>query len=534
MNTHEEIQVDILFVGAGPASLAGAYHLSNLIQKSSKNISIAIIEKSQNLGDHILSGAVMDPIAIKELIPNYLEEGAPVDALVNQCKTLFLTKNNQFSFPWTPALLGNKGYYLTSLSKLVQWLGKKVQDAGVDVFFETPGSELLYDGDKVIGVRTQSRGLSKNGEKKSTYQPPIDIKAKVTILGEGASGSLTESLIKNLNLREGKQPAVFSTGVKEVWEVPAENHRQGLVLHTLGHPLDKQTFGGGWVYHFKNNQVSIGLVTGLNYSKSDLDLHQEFQEFKRHPMIQKIISGGKPVSYGAKTISEGGYYSMPKLFGSGFLLIGESGGFLNAGRLKGIHCAIKSGMLAAETLLEAIEKEDYSEELLQQFQKRFENSWLKKELWKVRNFHQAFSQGLWRGLFHFMTQLLSGGRGLVDPLPSKEDYVSLKKISEGFEKTSNNKTQDLFLSGVYHEENQPSHIQITNPEVCGSRCLEEYGNPCLSFCPANVFEWLEKESKIQLNPSNCIHCKTCVIKDPYQIIQWKTPEGGGGPRYKEM
>lgn len=507
----EQIEVDVLFVGAGPASLAAAYRLSALIKKNNlPNISIAIIEKSKEPGDHILSGAVMDPSALRELIPDFIERGAPVDTPVKRDDVMFLTRNGKFTFPILPPAFQNHGNFILSAGKLTQWLGEQVQKMGVDIFFATPGAEILYDGERVIGVRTAPRGLNKSGEKKNNFQPEVDIKAKVTILGEGAFGSLSQSLIQKLNLSLGKKRQHFSLGVKEIWEISRENHEEGRVIHTLGFPLKFGTFGGGWIYQMKNNQVSIGFVVGLDYSNPDMDVQEELQKYKTHPLIAKLLTGGKQIAYGAKTISEGGYFSMPRLYGDGFLLIGESGGFLNLARLKGIHLAMKSGMLAAETVVESLRKNDFSKAALSDYEKRFEASWAKKELWNSRYFYQIFNPG------------------------KKEDWQTLRYQPRLSKRDRSNKLSDLYLSGVYHEEDQPSHIVILDNNICHMRCRQEYGNPCQNFCPAGVFEIVGDEKLLRLSPSNCVHCKTCQIKDPYQIVLWKVPEGGGGPRYKSM
>lgn len=537
-----QVEVDILFVGAGPASLAGAYHLARLIKNQNlSNISIAVIEKSQGLGDHILSGAVMDPGSLRELMPDFLQRGAPVDTPVKCDQVMFLTRRSKFILPIAPPALRNHGNYILSLGRLVQWLGGEVQKSGVDIYLGTPASEILYDGDRVIGVRTSGKGLSKKGEKKSNFQAGIDIKAKVTILGEGAFGSLTQSLIQRLDLAKGKNPQSFSTGVKEIWEIEPERHVEGLVIHTLGFPLKPDTFGGGWIYHMKNNLVSLGFVVGLDYEDPNLDFHEELQKYKTHPSIAKMLRGGKLLAYGAKTIAEGGYFSMPRLYGDGFLLTGECAGFLNSARLKGIHLAIKSGMLAAQTALQALIKNDFSKSALSDYERRFETSWAKRELWRVRNFHQGFRDGLWAGLAHYALQMLTGGRGLWSRYPSGLDWKTLIPTRAGSlpeVRVGVSKLSDLYLSGVYHEEDQPSHIRILDTDICHNRCRTEYGNPCQYFCPANVFEWVENEqgtgTVLRLSPSNCIHCKTCAIKDPYDIVRWLSPEGGGGPRYKNM
>ncbi len=545
----EALELDILYVGAGPASLASAYHLSKLIQNYNtlnssqplENITIGILEKSADLGGHILSGAVMDPKALKELIPDFQTQQAPTGVPVTKNDFCYLTKQKAWSFPWTPYFLENRGYSILSLGRLVQWLGDKVQQQGVDLFLNTPGAEVLFEGDKVIGIQTAAKGLSRTGEKKSNFQEGFKIKSKVTVFGEGAFGNLSESVINKLDLRKGKNEAQYALGVKEIWKVFSLKHQSGKVVHTLGYPLKTNQFGGGWIYHMEDHFISIGFVLGLDYDNPQLDAHQLLQKYKTHPYIKELLSNATLVSYGAKSIFEGGYYAMPRLYGDGFLLIGESGGFLNSGRLKGIHLAIKSGMMAAETIFESLLQSDTSEKMLSHYQQKFESSWAKEELWKFRNFRQAFQKGLFKGVLHLSAQMLLGGRGFLNRYKNKKDYQYYKKKQQpeivSFDsKLTFNKTSDLYLSGVYHEEDQPSHIVITNRDICRTECHHEYGNPCIHFCPANVFEWIEDEKgdgDIKLNPSNCVHCKTCAVKDPYQIIQWKTPESGG-PRYGNM
>jgi electron-transferring-flavoprotein dehydrogenase len=551
----EVLEVDVLFVGAGPASLAGAIHLANLMAKQGKqDLNIAVIEKGKEMGAHGISGAVMDPRALAELMPDFVEQGAPLESPANEDRICFFTENDSFKFPINPPFFDNHGNYIVSLGKMVQWLAKKAEEKGVNVFTGFPGAELLIDEStkSVVGVRTGDKGIDKNGNEKSNYEPGIDIRAKVTVLGEGPRGSLTKQIVNRWEM-QGLNPQVYSLGVKELWEVPEGNYPAGRVTHTMGFPLKSETFGGGFIYGMTKNLVSIGFVVGLDYRNPFLDPHNEFQRFKLHPTVKKILTGGKVQSYGAKTIPEGGWYSVPKTYANGLLLIGDSASFLNGQRLKGIHLAMKSGMLAAETIADALVKDDFSENQLKAFADRVEKSWIKQELWKVRNFHQAYDHGLWIGMFHTGLQFLTGGRGLIDPWRRGAGHEEMQKMSRYYDahvpdafaiKTKEDKQftftklTDVYYSGTIHEENQPVHLKVADTEICRTKCAAEYGNPCQHFCPANVYEMVEEKpgegKRLRINASNCVHCKTCDVMDPYQIITWVTPEGGGGPDYKNL
>ncbi len=549
----EVLEVDVLFVGAGPASLAGAIHLSDLLKKKGKSdLTIAVIEKGREMGAHGISGAVLDPRALRELIPDFVEAGAPVESPAKEDHVYFLTQAKSWKFPINPPFLNNHGNYILSLGKLVQWLAKRAEDQGVNVFTGFPGAELLIEGETVVGVRTGDKGIDKNGNKKNNYEPGIDIRAKVTVLGEGPRGTLTKQIVRKWNL-QGLNPQVYSVGIKEVWEVPEGNYATGRVIHTMGFPLKSETFGGGFIYGMAGNLVSVGFVVGLDYKNPFLDPHNEFQKFKTHPLVAGILKGGKVQSYGAKAIPEGGWYSMPKSYGNGFLIIGDSASFLNGQRLKGIHLGMKSGMLAAETISDALEKQDCSEKVLQSFREKVENSWIKDELWKVRNFHQPYDHGLWVGMFHTGLQFLTGGRGLVDPWKAGAGHERIEKTADYYGSSAPDsfaikvkedkqltftKLTDVYYSGTMHEENQPVHLKVADLNICHDLCVREYGNPCQHFCPANVYEMVEEKpgegKRLRINASNCVHCKTCDIMDPYQIIDWVTPEGGGGPNYKNL
>lgn len=570
MIEREQLEMDVVFVGAGPANLAAALHLKNfikehdeLVEKGIKpgnkvgDIEIGIIEKGATVGAHILSGAVMDPIAIRELMPDFLEQGCPVDTVVTEDAFWYLTEKGKIKSPITPPPLVNKGKYILSLSNLCAWLAEKCEEAEINIFPEFPGSELLYDDeDRVIGVRTGDKGIDKHGKPKANFEPGVDLIAKVTVLGEGSRGSLTKQVISRLNLDEGKEPQVYSLGIKELWEVPAGNIDEGFVVHTLGFPSDTKTYGGGWIYGMKNNLVSVGYVTGLDYLDPLIDPHAEFQAYKTHPEVAKILEGGKMIKYGAKSINAGGYNTMPRLYADGLLLVGDCASFLNGQRIKGIHTAIKGGMLAAETIVIAFAHQDFSAEQLSLFEDKYNTSWIYDELYPVRNFHASFQKGRWSALLNSGLQFLTGGRawGILDKQYHEAGHERMEKLSEydykgdemaqrypdlKFDKELTfDKETDVFHGAVAHEEDQPSHLHILDTEICATRCAEEYGNPCQRFCPAAVYEMEHNDKtdrrEIKVNFSNCVHCKTCDVADPYQIINWVTPEGGGGPNYKGM
>jgi electron-transferring-flavoprotein dehydrogenase len=440
---------------------------------------------------------------------------------------------------------------------MCEWLGEKCEEAGINIFPEFPGAEMLFDQhERVVGVRTGDKGINKEGETKGNFEPGVDLLAKVTVLGEGSRGSLAKQLMQRLGLNENAEPQVFSLGVKELWEVPAGNFEEGRVVHTLGFPSDTKTYGGGWIYGMKDNIVSIGYVTGLDYLDPLIDPHAEYQKFKTHPEIAKILAGGKMLKYGAKTINAGGWNTMPRLYADGVLLVGDCASFLNGQRIKGIHTAIKSGMLAAETIANAFAQNDFTSKTLQNFTEKVEGSWIYDELYPVRNFHGAFQAGRWSALINTGLQYATGG--FAWGFMPKEHHVAGHERMETLEEFDYNgdaieqrypdlkfdkqltfdKITDVYHATVAHDEDQPSHLHVLDTEICAVRCAEEYGNPCQRFCPAAVYE-MEYNAKsdrreLKVNFSNCVHCKTCDIMDPYQIINWVTPEGGGGPNYKGM
>jgi electron-transferring-flavoprotein dehydrogenase len=558
----ETLDVDVVIVGAGPAGLAAAYKLAELIrihnesdaEKKLEGLSIAVLEKGKEIGSHGISGAVMDPRGIAELMPDWLDRGCPVESPVTDDAFWYMTEQAKLAAPIMPPPLRNHGNYVISLGELCRWLGPIVGEMGVDLFAEFAASRVLVENGRVVGVRTGDKGIDKNGQPKANFEPGVDVRAKMTILAEGPRGTLAKQLAGMFDLYAGKNPQVYSVGVKELWQLPDDRYPAGKVIHTLGYPLDMDTFGGGFIYGMKDRIVDIGLVVGLDYKNPTLDPHNELQRMKLHPAIREILQGGKMIAAGAKAIPEGGYFSMPKLSGDGFMILGDSGGFLNGARLKGIHLAIKSGILAAETAFAALLNDDTSASQLSQYEALFEASWAKEELWKERNFHQAFNNGQVAGMLNAGLSMVTGGRGfgVANRLEGHEGYARMERIKRYFgsedphppakvkydNQYTFDKVTNVYNGGVIHEENQPAHLLILDTEVCITRCTEEFGNPCFHFCPAQVYEpqpTADGRGKVPfLNFTNCFHCKTCDIMDPYQVITWVPPEGGGGPDYKKL
>jgi electron-transferring-flavoprotein dehydrogenase len=550
MPQRDQLEVDVLFVGAGPASLAGAIRLGQLAQQAGRALEILVIEKAAEVGNHGISGAVMDPRAIDELLPAW-RESAPVESPVTSDELWFLTTRGKIKAPLTPPPLRNAGKYVTSLQKLCVWLGERAEEAGAQVFPAFPGQELLWDGERVIGVRTGDKGLDHNGQPKSNYEPGTDILAKVVVLGEGPRGTLAKQAEARLGLTQGREPQVYAAGVKELWQLPDVRFKAGSVIHTLGYPLPPETFGGGFIYGMAGNVLDIGMVTGLDYKNPTTDPHNELQRMKEHPAVARMLDGATLIRYGAKAIPEGGLFAMPRPYADGLLIVGDSAGFLNGMRLKGIHLGMKSGMLAAETLWEALQADAFDRGTLASYERRFKESWAYAELRTARNFHQGFHNGLLPGLINAGLATFTGGAGFgfINKLPGEPGYARMAKMGWQPKETPRakidnvltfDKLTDVYNSGTMHEENQPSHLIVSDTDICRDRCTVEYGNPCRSFCPAAVYEPLfEKsdgkfEGRLQINFTNCVHCKTCDIADPYQIITWVPPQGGEGPVYTGM
>ena len=554
-----QMDAEVVIVGGGPAGLACALRLSQLIDQHNQQHpeqalgkdNIYVLEKAREAGQHSLSGALLDPRSMRELLPGF-EKDAPLDAEVVKEAVYYLTQKSKFKLPVTPPPLRDHGNYVISLNRFVKWMAEKVDAAGITIFSGFAGSELLLEGDRVIGVRTDDKGVDKSNQRKSNFEPGYDLRAKVVILAEGARGSLTKQLVAKFDLQRDRNPQTYGIGVKELWEVPSGKISAGEVIYTMGWPLTTREYGGAWIYGGKDNIVSLGYVTGLDYGDPRIDPQNVLQEFKKHPFIASLLEGGKLVRYGAKALPYGGWFSMPPLAGDGWMIIGDSAAMLNSQRLKGIHLAIKSGMLCAETAFESMRQDDFSRVQLQTYAARVDKSWIKDELWKVRNFHQGFEHGFWAGMFHAGLQQVTGGRGLHARYPSRAGYKGMEKLGElpanggerahilgearGDGKLTFDKLTDLYHSGTRHEEDQPSHLVIHDTNICNTRCITEFGNPCHNFCPANVYEMVDggEGKEIHLNPSNCVHCKTCDIMDPYEIITWVPPEGGGGPNYDGM
>jgi electron-transferring-flavoprotein dehydrogenase len=551
MPERETLEVDVLFIGAGPAGLAGAIRLAQLAKAAAKDLNVTVIEKAKEVGSHICSGAVMDPKALRELIPDFEAKGAPLESPVKEDYVSFMTEEEAVYLPFLPPSLRQEGNYIISLGQMVRWLGTEAESLGVNLFPGFPAVDALYEKGRVIGVRTGDKGIDKHGQKKPNYEPGVDIRAKVTIVNEGPRGSLTRILSERFGLTEGRAPQVYATGVKEIWELPEGHTRAGRVIHTMGWPLKSDAFGGGFLYTMSKDRMDIGFVLGLDYRDPYLDPHQEFQRWKTHPKIRSFLEHGKLVEYGAKAIPEGGWEAVPKLQMPGALLAGDSAGFLDGQRLKGVHLAMKSGMLAAETAFEALGQGDVSEKALESYTKRVESSYIKKELWKSRNFKKGFKLGFYAGLLGAAAGEFTDGWSPFGGVSIKPGHTRMKSIrsyhgSESApppriqfdDKLTFSKLSDVYLSGTLHDEDQPCHLHVLDPKICVERCAKEFGNPCQHFCPAAVYEWVKRDAEdvghLQINFSNCVHCKTCDIMDPYEVIRWVPPEGGGGPAYKQL
>lgn len=548
----EAIDFDVLFVGGGPASLAGAIKLMQLAKEKNISLEVALIEKGAEIGSHAVSGAVLNPIALQELISDYKEKTCPIETTVRDDEFYFLTKKGAYRLPLKPRYLHNKGFYIISLSKFTRWLGGIAENLGVNIFPGFDGKEVLYadDGKTIVGIRTGDKGLGKDGEPKENFEPGIDLMAKVTVFGEGARGSLIKDVEQKLHIASGKMPQVYETGIKEVVQLSKDNYfttSKGNDIHVFGYPLGLGTPGGGFIYEMKDNKIALGYLTALSYEDPMLDPFELFIEFKKHPFVAKIISGGKVIEQSARTVPTGGYFSIPDLAVDGALFIGAGAAMHNTPALKGIHVSMKSGMLAAEAIVNAIEKDSLSKDTLGYYQELFEKSWLRKEIYEGRNFSQALVKKGVMKFIHLGAQYFTKGRGIFDQMPLEEDCKTLKPVmAEKAVETKSDKTAydgvlyvdkltGVYLSKTTHREDEPCHLIIPDADLCINECYSTYQCPCTRFCPGNVYE-LEidentKKRRLKLNPSNCFHCKTCDIKDPYNNIIWTCPEGGEGPGY---
>jgi electron-transferring-flavoprotein dehydrogenase len=544
----EAMEYDVVVVGGGPAGLAAAIRLKQQAAEKGREVSVCVLEKGSEIGAHILSGAVMDPQALTELLPNWKELGAPLTTEVSEDRFLFLTEKKAYKTPnWMlPACFQNHGNYVISLANVVRWLGQQAEILGVEIFPGFPAAEVLYNEDgSVKGVATGNMGVDRHGQPTDAFQLGMELHAKYTLFAEGARGHLGKQLMAKFDLNKGKDPQTYAIGIKELWEIDPKLHQPGLVVHTAGWPLDTQTYGGSFLYHLENNQVAVGYVVGLAYENPYLSPYEEFQRYKTHPEISKFFQGGKRISYGARAITAGGLQSLPKLTFPGGALIGCDAGFLNASRIKGSHAAIKTGMLAANAAFEALGNNRQFDELTA-YGEAFEQSWLHQELHKARNFKPWMSKGLYLGtLMVGIDQVVFGGKAPWTLRHTHADHECLKpaanyapiKYPKPDGKLTFDRLSSVFISNTNHAEDQPIHLTLKDPNVPVNVNLRDYAGPEARYCPAGVYEFVTNEDnteRLQINAQNCVHCKTCDIKDPTQNIVWVTPEGGGGPNYPNM
>jgi electron-transferring-flavoprotein dehydrogenase len=542
------MEYDVVIVGGGPAGLSAAIRLKQLAAEKGVELGVCVLEKGSEIGAHILSGAVMDPRALNELVPDWKEKGAPLTVDVTEDKFLFLTETGSKSVPtWAlPDNFKNHGNYVISLANVTRWLGQQAEALGVEIFPGFPAAEILYNDDgSVKGVATGNLGIGKDGEPTENFQLGMELHAKYTLFCEGARGHLGRQLNDKFKLREGADPQVYGIGIKELWEIDPAKHKPGLVMHTAGWPLENDTYGGSFLYHMDNNQVVVGFVVGLGYTNPYLSPFEEFQRYKTHPAIRAVLEGGKRVSYGARAITAGGLMSLPKLVFPGGALVGDDAGFLNASRIKGSHAAIKTGMLAAEAAFDAVQAGRQNDELTA-YPESFKTSWLHTELHRARNFKQWMSKGLYLGtLMVGIEQKLLGGNVPWTLHHRHSDHEMLKPASQckpiTYPKPDGKLTFDrlssVFISNTNHEENQPAHLTLKDPSVPVNVNWQTYAGPESRYCPAAVYEFVKNDDgseRLVINAQNCVHCKTCDIKDPTQNIVWVTPEGGGGPNYPNM
>ena len=544
----EAMEYDVVIVGGGPAGLAAAIRIKQRAAESGQDVSVVVLEKGSELGAHILSGAVMDPRAIDELIPEWKERGAPLDTPVTEDRFYLLTEHKAYANPhWLlPDCFINDGYYVVSLANVVRWLGTQAEELGVEVFAGFAAAEVLYDGNGAVrGVATGNMGVGKDGQPTANFQPGVELLGKYTLFAEGARGHLGKQVIARHGLDQGRDPQTWGIGIKEVWEIDPAKHVPGLVVHSAGWPLDHATYGGGFLYHMAGNQVSVGLVVGLGYANPHLEPYQEFQRYKTHPLLSGFLEGGKRIAYGARAINASGLQSLPKLVFPGGALIGCDAGFLNAPRIKGSHAAIKTGMLAADAAFDALAAGRAHDELAA-YPDAFASSWLYDELHRARNFKPLLDRGLVTGAVLWgVDQLLFRGKAPWTLHRKAPDHAKLRLAAEcvpiEYPKPDGvltfDKLSSVYLSNTNHEENQPAHLTLKDASVPVAVNLARYAGPEARYCPAGVYEFVTGDDgapRLQINFQNCVHCKTCDIKDPTQNIVWVAPEGGGGPNYANM